>query len=190
MSGMQVAHRHEPLYRMVRASYADPLDASFSKLRADNRWNPPAAFAALYTCCSERVARAVALDLYDYAGIVLEDLQPAALPHLAEIAWRGHVVDVASAEGVAAAGFPPNYPMRVDCSQTQPKAIGWHAAGSEGVVCRSASIDRLGLADWNGPHVSWSELAIFVENAVASPQLIRRRTDLDWFRAVGATQPE
>ena len=28
MSGIKVTHDHEPLYRVVRASYADPLDAS------------------------------------------------------------------------------------------------------------------------------------------------------------------
>ena len=190
MSGIQVEHDHEPLYRMVRASYADPLDASFSRVKVDNRWNPPDGFAALYACCSERVARAVALDLYQYAGIVLEDLQPAARPHLAEVGWSGRVIDVASVEGVAAAGFPPSYPTGIDYSQTQPKALEWHAAGSEGVVCRGASIDRLGLSDWTGPHPSWGEVAIFVENAATSPRLIRRRTDLEWFHVVDAAQPE
>ena len=190
MSGIQVGHDHEPLFRMVRASYADPMDASFSRLKPDNRWNPPDAFAALYVCCSERVARAVGLDLYRFAGLVLADLQRSARPHLAKIGWSGQVIDVASADGIAAAGFPPDYPRGIDFTQTQPKAIEWHAARSEGVVCRSASIDRLGLSDWSGPHESWAEVAVFVENAATSPRLIRRRTDLDWFRTADTSESD
>ena len=178
-----VAHDHEPLLRVVRAGWVDPLDVSFSRARRDNRWNPPDAYAALYTCCSEGVARGVTLDLYRLAGIVLDDLQPVARPQLVEIGWDGEVVDVASAEGVAEAGFPPTYPVGVDPSDTQPVAAAWHAVGYQGVVCRSASLARLGVGAWNGPHQRWGELAIFVERARRRPELLRRRDDLDWLRA-------
>ena len=175
-----VRHDHEPLYRLVRASWSDPLDASFSRGQSSNRWNPPSAFAALYTCCGESVARAVVLDLLKYAGVVFDDLRPEVRPQLAEISWAGEVVDVASAEGVAAAGFPPTYPKDVDHQQSQPRAVEWHAGGSEGVMCRSASLERMGISTWDGVHNLWGEVAIFVENARRQPRLIRRRTDLDW----------
>lgn len=94
-----VAHKHMPLYRVIRRGWADPLDTSYSqRASADNRWNTPD-FPALYSSCSERVARAVARDVFRSAAIELADLQGAMLPELVEIAWAGEVVDVASLEG-------------------------------------------------------------------------------------------
>lgn len=175
-----VAHDHEPVYRVVRAGWTNPLDTTYSRRKADNRWNPPDRFAALYTACSEDVARAVTLDTFRFAGVQLDDLQPSARPQLTEIGWGGRVVDVASAEGVEAAGFPLTYPHGVGYSETQPRAVGWHIAGSEGIVCRSASLGRLGRSSWEGPHERWGELAVFVENARRKPALLRRRSDLAW----------
>jgi RES domain-containing protein len=173
-------HRHEPVYRVVRSGWADPLDASHSRRTPDRRWND-AAFPALYCCCSEAVARAVALDVLDYAGLRLEELQPAARPELAEIAWHGSVADAATAEGVEAAGLPPEYPRHVSRHETRRLAARWHGAGGvEGVVCRSASLARLGLERWAGGHEAWSELAIFADRAARRPRLLARRTDLDW----------
>lgn len=175
-----VRHDHEPVYRVVRAGWVDPLDTSYSRRRSDNRWNPPDAFEVLYTCCSEDVARAIALDTFQYAGIVIGDLQPEVRPQLAEIGWDGEVVDMASPDGVQAAGFPLTYPTGIDHRQTQPCAVRWHAARHEGVVCRSASAERLGRSSWEGSHWTWSELAIFVETAQRAPRLLRRRGDLMW----------
>ena len=50
-----IDHRHTPLYRVVHGSWADPVDASFSRLRTGNRWNTTG-FPALYCRCSELVA--------------------------------------------------------------------------------------------------------------------------------------
>ena len=181
MSGfLSVEHAHWPVYRVVRRAWEDPLDASYSRSRPDNRWNT-AEFPALYCCCHPRVARAVTLDVFRLAGVELADLQPAALPQLVEVSWNGRVVDVASAEGVIAAGFPSEYPKGVGKSQTRRYATEWYAKGAKGVVCRSASIARTGFSSWSGPHISWGELTIFVSNAKRRPRLLHRRRDLDWF---------
>lgn len=177
-----VPHRHEPLYRVARAGWHDPLDVSYSQLRSDNRWNTPE-FPALYACCSERVARAVALEVFRIYSLVLEDLPPSTRPQLAELGWQGEAVDVASAEGIAAASFPATYPESVSRSATQRAAAAWHEEGREGVVCRSASLARLGFSDWQGSHEPWGEVAIFVQNARHQPRLIRRRADDRWLRA-------
>jgi RES domain-containing protein len=174
-----IDHRHEPIYRVVRSGWADPLDASFSRSATDRRWNH-AGFPALYCCCGEAVARAVALDVLRYAGIELEELQPQARPELTEIRWQGEVVDVTTPEGVTAAGLPSAYPRGVDRDRTRSLGESWHGRGRAGVVCRSASLSKLGFDAWHGDHRRWSEIALFVENALRPPKLVRRRTDLDW----------
>ena len=175
-----IDHRHTPLYRVVQRSWADPVDASFSRLRTGNRWNTTG-FPALYCCCSEPVARAITLDIFRMAGVELSDLRVPARPQLAEMAWQGPVADVVSAEGIAAAGFPAEYPAGVDKSETRRWASEWHAAGYEGVVCRSASLARQGFRNWQGDHERSSEVAIFVENSATAPVLLRRREDMEWF---------
>jgi hypothetical protein len=175
----RVPHEHQPVYRVVRAGWANPLDASFSRRAADNRWSS-AAFAALYCCCSPRVARAVTRDVLRLAGVEPQDLQPAYRPRMVEVLWRGEVIDVASPEGVRAAGFPTDYPRGVDKAETRRAAGRWHRAGAEGVVCRSASLARLGFADWSGDHERWGELAIFPENAERAPKLGKGHDDLGW----------
>ena len=175
-----VEHTHRPNYRVVRRSWADPLDASYSQTRSGNRWNT-AGFPALYCCCSPWVARAVALDVFRMAGVVLEDLQSAHRPQLVEISWAGRVVDVASAEGVAAAGFPPQYPGGVSKEQTRRFAATCHEAAAEGIVCRSASLARMGFSAWTGTHAPWGELAIFTQNCQRPPRLLRCREDVEWF---------
>lgn len=175
-----VGHGHV-VYRVTRQRWGDPLDASYSQARKDNRWNTPA-FPALYACCSEQVARSVALDRFRLSGVELEDLHPDAHPALVEITWAGMLVDVASAAGVIAAGFPATYPTGVSIAETQTAATAWHAGGVEGVVCRSASLARLGFFAWKDPHQPWGEVAIFSQNAKRAPRRRRRRVDLDWLR--------
>lgn len=170
-----VEHRHVPVYRVVRRSWADPLDTSFSQQKTDNRWNTPD-FPALYCCCSEPVARAVTLDVFRMAGVELSDLRAHAQPQLVEVDWHGRVVDMSSPEGIAAAGFPAGYPVGVDKRATREAAAAWHQAALEGVVCRSASLARQGFRTWHGRHEQWSEVAIFDDDAT----LMRRRDDLDW----------
>lgn len=180
-----VLHAH-PIFRVVRRGWRDAVDASHSQTRADNRWNTTN-FPALYCCCSVRVARAVALDVFRLAAVMVEDLQPEVRPGLAELAWSGQVVDVASVGGIAAAGFPPGYPDGVSKEDTRRVASQWHESGHEGVVYRSASILRRGRgrASWDGSHELWSELAIFPLRAVHPAREERRQDDFAWLEPGG-----
>lgn len=128
------------------------------------------------------MARAVALDIFGISAVTLEDLQPGLAPQLVEIEWSGEVVDMVTPEGIEAAGFEANYPQGVDHSQTQPAATQWHAAGAEGVCCRSASVHRLGRSRWEGEHREFGELAIYPDHADRAATLLARRDDLDWLR--------
>ncbi len=120
------------------------------------------------------------IEKWGHLRVTLDDFIDAGLPQLCEVAWTGRVVDVASDHGVREAGFPSNYPQRVGYGDTQAKGAEWHSGGHEGVLCRSASMSRLGWNDWSGQHEGWSEAAIFVENAVQDPALVNRRRDLEW----------
>jgi len=182
-----VTHDHQPLYRIVRANWTDPLDASFSQTVRDNRWNTPA-FPALYCCCSLRVARAVALYRLRRVGALLDDLAPGARPRLVEIGWQGDVIDAASAAGVAAAGFPDAYPRGVTVEATQSAAARWHETGKEGVVCRSHALAEMASIDaWNGDHIPWGEVAIFPRHARVAPRRIRDHADPDWLTGPAIT---
>ncbi|MCX6635012.1 MAG: RES family NAD+ phosphorylase [Acidobacteria bacterium] len=177
-----IEHTHEPVYRVVRANRADPLDAGFSRRGEGGRWNTPE-FPALYCCCSPVVARAVALDVFRLAGVELSDLAPDARPQLVEIGWSGGVADVASAEGIDSAGLPAGYPEDAAVSQTRRAGAEWRAMGAEGVVARSASLARMGMREWAGGHQRWSELAIFADSCRLRPALGRRHPDLEWLSA-------
>ena len=167
-----------PLYRVVRRSYLDPLDASFSQKTPDRRWNTDR-FAALYCCASVHVARAVVRDIFGMSGLVTDDLQPARRPDLAHLEWTGRVVDVATPSGVKAAGFAGTYPARAVRELTQPRAERWHKATAEGIAARSASIARLG-GGWTGPIDRWTELALFPANWNRAPVMISRRLAETW----------
>ena len=177
-----IEHTHEPVYRVVRANRADPLDAGFSLRGEGGRWNTPE-FPALYCCCSPGVARAVARDILRLAGVELSDLAPDARPQLVEIGWSGGVADMASAEGIDSAGFPAGYPEGASRGQTRSAAAEWHAWGAEGVIARSASLARMGMREWAGEHWRWSELTIFADSSRRRPALGRRHGDLEWLSA-------
>lgn len=181
MSPRRFSHEHVPVHRVVRAAWRDPLDASFSQRKADRRWNTED-FPALYCCCSVAVARAVALDIFRTAGVDLEDLQPDVRPEIAEIGWRGDVVDMVTDDGVKAAGFPTDYPSGMSRAATRSSAEQWHAAGAEGVCARSASLERRGFSNWHGDHRRFGELAIFVRNTSVGPVLQQRQRHQDWLR--------
>jgi len=179
MSGVgAVDHDHAPVFRVLRAGHTNPLDVSHSRARP-GRWNTPD-FPALYSCCSETSAKAVARDRFNLAAVALDDLQPDAHPQLFELEWRGSVADVASPEGLSAAEFPASYPEGAPRERTQLRAAEWRRDGLQGVVCRSASLFRLGFSDWSGDHARWGELAIFVDIAQTQVTLRRKRADLDW----------
>ncbi len=188
-----IQHEHEPLYRVVRAGWQEPLDTSYGRARG-GRWNAPGSYDVLYTACSRRVARFVALDIFRMAAVTLEDLMPATRPALAEIAWQGPVVDAMSEHGLEVAGLPLHYPRAIGHETTQALARHWHDDGNEGVACRSASVARAGLEEWTEPHEPWSELAIFIANAGMQPALLRLDQRLDWLMAdsggAGAVQGE
>jgi len=174
-------HSHEPVFRVVRAGWRDPLDASFSQMRPDNRWNT-AEFPALYCCCSEAVARAVVLDVFHFAGVEMGDLKAGARPQLIEIGWRGEAVDMISPEGIAAAGFPHSYPRGVSKDATRVAAARWNSDGRSAIVCRSASLSRQGLDVWEGAHERWGELAIFGLKVLELSWVLKRRRSLSWLR--------
>ncbi len=178
MSGqILIPHNHDPVFRVIRKNWGDPLDASFSQNNTDNRWNTRD-FPALYCCCSEQVAVAVAEDVFANAGVNLSDLQPEYRPQVARISWTGDVVDIITAKGIEGVGLPIGYPVGVDKSQTRNLAEQWVKNGSEGVVCRSASMLKKGFSNWNGNHEPWGELAVFVSKAKTRPSLMSRH-DLD-----------
>jgi len=177
-----------PLYRVVRASWSDPLDGTWSQTMGDRRWNT-VDFPALYCCLSLEVARAITRDLLGFVGVELSDLQPDYRPRLVEVGWSGELVDVATARGVAAAGFPESYPEGVARSATQRAGLRWHHQGREGVACRSASLHRLGLAEWNGPYERWSEAALFLETCRTPPVVVSHRDDALWLQPVSSYIP-
>lgn len=181
----------DPVFRVIQAGWGDATDASHSQRRANNRWNT-GEFPALYCCCSVPVARAVALDVFRLAGVVIEDLQPEVRPALAELSWSGRVVDVASPDGVAAAGFPAGYPDGVTKEETRQAASRWHERGHEGVVYRSASLWRRERARvrWEGDHKRWSELAVFPLKAARQAREERRRNDTEWLAPAVARDRE
>lgn len=175
-------YQQNPLYRVVRRGWKDPLDTSFSQKTADRRWNT-ADFPALYCCSSAKVARAVTIDLFRFTGLQLDDLKPEFRPQLVELQWTGKVVDMATNRGVMSAGFPKSYPAEVSLQETQSAAVRWHKNRWEGVLSRSASLHRLRFSDWAGSPETWSEIAIFPQQANFQPRLIRRVPGIVWMRA-------
>jgi hypothetical protein len=130
--------------RVVDPAWADPLDASFSR-RAGGRWNPPAAFAALYLCRDVETARANARRLLEGQPFTFDDLIPERLPALVETdVPEARYVDAVTARGLAALDLPASYPLdgrgRV-VGHRRCQAIGSTAweAGEPGIACRSAA---------------------------------------------------
>lgn len=174
-----IPHRTDPLYRVVRATWPNPLDASYSAA-GGGRWNPPGSYPVLYACCSRDVAVAVLQDLYlDRYGVALADLQPSHRPVLAVISWAGDVVDACTAAGLAAAGLPADYPRGHEDDYGATRALGerWHEEGAEGVHCRSASLARRrGSPAWQDDEpCRTAELAIFVDRARQRPRFLERQ---------------
>lgn len=161
--------RTNPLLRVVRAA-ADPLEGRPGP--HGGRWSPRHEYPVLYTSADEFVSRAFVVELLRRSNLVIEDLADDVRPVIAKIAWSGEGVDVATSAGVAAAGLPATYPDGVDHSRTQPLAREWRQAGEQSVVCRSASLRRLGFSAWGGDHERWSEVAIFTDRAIVVPRLV------------------
>ena len=92
---------------------------------------------------------------------------------------------------IISAGFRADYPNGAEHPETRQAATQWHNLGTEGILSRSASLARLNFSKWEGDHELWSELAIFTDNAVIRPSLLRKRNDLAWlaFRSLKEELP-
>ena len=123
-------------YRVVDASYSNPLDTSYAK-NAGRRWNPPGEFGALYLCATPAVAAANARYQFVGRAIKLFDLLPTARPELVTVDVPNlGVVDVVTADGVQAVGLPANYPWGVPWPRCQAIARDAYADGVAGVAAR------------------------------------------------------
>ena len=168
--------RHE-WTRICDASWDDPLDPSFARLRG-GRWNPPGSWRTLYL--SEDVVTArlnLARFIADWP-YEPEDLADDTGPHLAvaTLPRSQRVADVHSPEGVAAVGLPRTYPLDrggelVDHEPCQRIGEQVQAAGLRGVRCRSAQ----------APLGAGRELAWFPATARSRAHLVVRRPFTDWF---------
>src|ERR1700728_4297012 len=95
-----INNNHLPIYRVVRRSWPDPIDTTFSQgPTANNRWNT-VDFPALYCCCSEAVASAIVKDVFRITGDTLPDVIEAAYPQLVEIQWQGEPVDMTAESAI------------------------------------------------------------------------------------------
>jgi RES domain-containing protein len=160
-------------WRVIAPDWDDPRDTSYSKARG-GRWNPPASFGVLYLNATLAVAAANARSYFRPDGILWEDLLPEALPDVVEFAVpNGPTVDVVTDDGVAASGFPPDYPFGVSRARCQPVGRAVYQADERGIACRSA-------AECDGPG-SWvgEELALFDRGGL--PDAGRRLRFEEWY---------
>jgi RES domain-containing protein len=141
-------------HRVVDPSYSNPFDTSYARTMG-RRWNPRGEFGALYLCATIAVAAANARYQFVGRAIKLFDLLPAARPELVAVDVANlDVVDVVTANGVAAAGLPPNYPYGVPWPPCQAIAHDAFADGIAGVAARSNA--EATASFWVG-----EELAVF-----------------------------
>jgi hypothetical protein len=89
-------------------------------------------------------------------------------------------VDLVTPQGIVANSFPDTYPADLDIHFCQRVASLWHAKGLDGLVCRSASLWRLGMRKWQGDHRAWGEIVIFVKNSRRKPKRKGWRKDQGW----------
>ena len=141
--------------RVSSPSWEDPFDPGFARVRG-GRWTPPGSWPTLYLSRDLATARLQVARLLEGTPVHPDDLTDdafelvaARLPRLQEAA------DVVTAEGVAAAGLPADYPVdatgnRVDHESCWPVAEAAHAAGLDGVACRSAA-----SASGTGRELAW-----------------------------------
>ena len=141
--------------RVCRPDWADPFDPEFAE-RSGGRWNPPDSWPTLYLSRNLATARAQVEHLLEGSGIDPDDLTDDAFQLVAARLPRGQMAaDVVTEAGVVAAGLPATYPddgtgQRVAHSACWPVAEEAHAAGLDGVECRSAAT-RLGT----GRELAW-----------------------------------
>lgn len=152
---MRHVRRSGPFYRLASPSWSDPLDTQYS-MRDGGRWNPKGEFGALYLNATVEVAAANARHLHAKRAIKLFDLKPEARPQLLTVnVEQIEALDVVSAAGLEAIGFPATYPLGVDHARSQAVARqAYGTGGFAGVACRSNAEAVKG--SWVG-----EELAVF-----------------------------
>lgn len=175
MPPWQVIQRGGVYWRVIATDWDDPRDTTYSKDRG-GRWNPPGSFGVLYLNATRAVAAANARSYFRPDGIAWEDLLPEARPDLVEFAVpRGTAVDVVTDEGVAACGFPPEYPFGVSWAQCRPVGEAVYEANERAIACRSA-------AETDGPgRYLGEELALFDRGSL--PEAGQRLKFMDWYSA-------
>jgi RES domain-containing protein len=169
---MHVA-RSGAYYRVCKPGWADCADTSYAKANGA-RWNPRGAFGALYLCATIEVAAANARSQHSGRAISLFSLRPERRPSLQRFdVASARFVDVVSAQGVAAAGLPPEFPQSVGWSRCQPIAASAYEAGERGIACRSAA--ECSDKGWLG-----EELAVF-DSAPQPKPVGKARAFRDWY---------
>jgi RES domain-containing protein len=172
MSVRMVIPRGGPYHRVVAPDWIDPADTAYSKQRG-GRWNPAGEFGALYLNASIHVAAANARAQHSGRAIKLFDLLPAARPELVTFEVKMvDVLDVCTAEGIAALGFAENFPYGVTWPPCQAIGRDARANALAGVASRSN-------AEATETASVGEELALF-EEVVVGPSQQRRRFD-EWY---------
>lgn len=141
--------------RVCGPGWEDPFDPEFARVRG-GRWNPPGSWPTLYLSRDLATARLQVARLLEGSPVDLDDLTDDAFEVVAaRLPRRQEAADVVTTEGVAAAGLPVGYPVddtggRVTHQACWPVAEAAHAAGLDGVECRSAA-----LASGAGRELAW-----------------------------------
>ncbi len=106
--------------RVADPSWRHPFDGAFAAERGA-RWNAPGSFPVVYLCSTLDIARANVLRRFEGVPYSPLDLLPERRPVLVETDVREHrAVNVVSAAGCRAAGFPDTYPR-----DAEGREIGW-----------------------------------------------------------------
>lgn len=130
--------------RVCRPTWDDPFDPEFARVRG-GRWTPPGSWPTLYLSRDVATARLQVARLLEGSPVGPDDLTDDAFELVAaRLPRRQEAADVVTPEGVAAAGLPAGYPVdghgdRVSHGACWPVADAAHAAGLDGVECRSAA---------------------------------------------------
>lgn len=169
--------RGGPYNRLAEPSWADPLDASYSKQRGA-RWNAPGRFGVLYLNRDLRMARLQVQHKLHAQPYGVEDLNEDEQHDLVSVIvderdWLDCMTDI----GLVAVGLPASYPRHgngrpVRHEGCQPIGQGAYDDGLPGIACRSA-------ADSATPDDE--ELAIFDRDVAAAVHMTRREPFGEWF---------
>ena len=134
-------------FRVADADWSDPVDASYAALGNGQRWNP-AGVPCLYLNADWQTPNANLrrkIGIHPFRTLI----DPATAPLVVEVAIpNGTAVDAFTAQGIAALGLPPTFPLDSK-GQTIPhqrcQSIGRTAFtdGMDGIDCRSAAAGGL-----------------------------------------------